>query len=85
MALMMKNLSTNAGDVRDCGLICGSGRYPGGGHGKSFLVVFVFCGTQKRGLSEELEYGLCVKKIDEATKVDEPLPGTLTECSHRRG
>ena len=35
--LLMKNLSTNAGDVRDTGstpsLIPGSGRSPGGGHG----------------------------------------------------
>ena len=82
---MIKNLSTNAGDVRDCGLIRGLGRYPGGGHGKSFVVVFVFCDTQKRGLRAELEFGLCGKKIDEAVKVDEPFPGTLTECNHKRG
>ena len=30
---MVKNLSTNAGDVRDEGLIPGSGRSPRGGHG----------------------------------------------------
>ena len=30
---MVKNLPTNAGDVRDVGLIPGSGRSPGGGHG----------------------------------------------------
>ena len=28
-----KNLPANAGDVRDMGLIPGSGRYPGGGTG----------------------------------------------------
>ena len=33
MALVVKNLPTNAGDVRDVGLIPGSGRSPGGGHG----------------------------------------------------
>ena len=32
MALAVKNLSANAGDVRDAGLIPGSGRFPGGGH-----------------------------------------------------
>ena len=32
MALVVKNLPANAGDVRDAGLIPGSGRFPGGGH-----------------------------------------------------
>ena len=30
---MVKNLPANAGDTRDVGLIPGSGRLPGGGHG----------------------------------------------------
>ena len=30
---MIKNLLVNAGDARDVGLIPGSGRSPGGGHG----------------------------------------------------
>ena len=30
---MVKNLSANAGDMRDSSLIPGSGRSPGGGHG----------------------------------------------------
>ena len=29
---MVKNHSVNAGDLRDVGLITGSGRFPGGGH-----------------------------------------------------
>ena len=33
VALMVKNLSANAGDVRDMCLIPGSERSPGGGHG----------------------------------------------------
>ena len=33
VALVVKNLSANAGDLRDVGLILGSGRCPGGGHG----------------------------------------------------
>ena len=33
VALVVKNLSTNAGDVRDKGSIPGSGRSPRGGHG----------------------------------------------------
>ena len=32
VALMVKNLSTNAGDIRDMDSILGSGRSPGGGH-----------------------------------------------------
>ena len=33
---MVKNLSANAGDLRDTGSMPGSGRSPGGGHGNSF-------------------------------------------------
>ena len=33
MPLVVKNLPDNAGDLRDAGLILGSGRSPGGGHG----------------------------------------------------
>ena len=33
MALVVKNPPANAGDRRDAGLIPGSGRSPGGGHG----------------------------------------------------
>ena len=35
---MVKNLSANAGDVRDGGSIPGSGRSPGGGHGMSMSM-----------------------------------------------
>ena len=31
--LVIKDLPTKAGDIRDMGSIPGSGRYPGGGHG----------------------------------------------------
>ena len=33
VALVVKNPPTNAGDVRDAGLIPGSGSFPGGGNG----------------------------------------------------
>ena len=33
VVLVVRNLSANAGDERDAGLIPGSGRSPGGGHG----------------------------------------------------
>ena len=33
LVLVVKNLPVSAGDIRDTGLIPGSGRSPGGGHG----------------------------------------------------
>ena len=33
VALVVENLPASAGDLRDMGLIPGSGRFPGGGHG----------------------------------------------------
>ena len=33
VALVVKNLDTNTGDIRDTGVIPGSGRSPGEGHG----------------------------------------------------
>ena len=33
MVLVVENPPANAGDIRDAGLIPGSGRSPGGGHG----------------------------------------------------
>ena len=36
MALEIKNLSVNVGDIRDVGLIPGLGRFLGGGHGNPF-------------------------------------------------
>ena len=33
LALVVKNLPANAGDIRDVGSTPGSGRSPGGGHG----------------------------------------------------
>ena len=33
MALVVKNLSVNAGDIKDASSIAGSGRSLGGGHG----------------------------------------------------
>ena len=36
---MVKNLPATAGDVRDKGLIPGSGRSPGGGHGNPCSIL----------------------------------------------
>ena len=36
MALVVRNLSADAGDIRDVGSIPGLGRFLGGGHGNLF-------------------------------------------------
>ena len=36
---MVKNLPASAGDIRDVGLIPGSGRLPGGGHGNPLSIL----------------------------------------------
>ena len=36
VAVLVKNLPASAGDIRDAGLIPGSGRSPGGGNGRHF-------------------------------------------------
>ena len=41
MALVVKNLPGNAGDVRDVGSTPGSGRSPGGGHGHSLRYSYL--------------------------------------------
>ena len=41
MALVVKNLSANAGDVRDVGSNPGLGRSPGGGHGNPLQYSFL--------------------------------------------
>ena len=41
MALLVKGLSTNAEDIRDAGLIPGSGRSPGGEHGNPLQYCYV--------------------------------------------
>ena len=39
MVLVVKSLPANAGDVRDVGLIPGSGRFPGEGHGNPLSIL----------------------------------------------
>ena len=41
MALLVKNLPASVGDKRDVGLIPGSGRSPGGGHGNPLQYSYV--------------------------------------------
>ena len=52
---MVKNLSANAGDIRDLGLILGSGRHPGGclhlpvGAGQSSILAWTIPWTEEPG------------------------------------
>ena len=41
VALAVKKLPANAGDVRNVGLIPGSGRFSGGGHGKPLQYSYL--------------------------------------------
>ena len=47
--LVVKNLPAKVGDIRDMGLIPGSGRAPGGGHGNSLQEVNSFLFERKFG------------------------------------
>ena len=41
MLLVIKNPPANIGDIRDMGLILGSGRSPGGGHGNPLQYSYL--------------------------------------------
>ena len=41
VALVVKNLPANSGDIRDIGLIPGSGRSLGGGHGNTLQYTYL--------------------------------------------
>ena len=41
MALVVKNLPANVGDIRDVGSIPGSGTSPGGGHGNPYQCSYL--------------------------------------------
>ena len=58
MALVVKNLPTNAGDIRDGDLIPGLERSPGGGHGNPF---------QYSCLEKSMEYGCKESNTTEVT------------------
>ena len=57
VALVIKNLSTNAGDVRYAGLIPGSGRSPGGGHSNP-LWYFCLENSTDRGAQQATVHGV---------------------------
>ena len=57
MALAVKKLPANAGDIRDAGWIPGWGRSPGGGHGNP-LQYFCLENPMDRGAWQATVYGV---------------------------
>ena len=57
VALVVKNLPSSAGDIRDAGLIPGSGSFPGGGH-RSPLQYSCLENPMDRGLQWATVQGL---------------------------
>ena len=55
--LVVKNLLANAGDIRDLGLIPGSGRFLGGGHGNP-LQYSCLENTMDRGAWRAIVHGV---------------------------
>ena len=63
---MVKNLPANAGDIRDAGLIPGSGRFPGGGHDNS-LQYSCLENLMDRGAWRAMVHGVAESDMTEAT------------------
>jgi len=65
MALLVKNPPANSGDIIDMGLIPGSGRSPGGGHGDP-LQYFCLENPMDRGAWYAIVHG--VTKVSDMTE-----------------
>ena len=57
VVLVVKNPSANAGDTRDVGLIPGSGRPPGGGHGNPLQHSCLENPHEQRSLADCSSWG----------------------------
>ena len=66
MALVVKNLPASAGDIRDTGLIPGSGRSPGGGHGNP-LQYSCLENSMDRGAWQAMVHGVAESDMTETT------------------
>ena len=64
MALLVKYLPANAGDVRDTGSVLGLGRSPGGGHSNP-LQFFCLENPMDRGTWKAIVYGAAESDIIE--------------------
>ena len=67
VALMVKNPPANAGDIRDAGLVPGSGRCPGGGHGNP-LQYSCLENPMDRGALQSTVHGVTRVRHDLAIK-----------------
>ena len=73
MALLVKNPPANSGDIRDMGLIPGSGRSPGGGHGDP-LQYFCLENPMDRGAWQDTVHGV-TKEPDMTEQLNNILLG----------
>ena len=68
MAHLVKSLPTNAGDGRDLGLILGSERSPGRGHGNP-LQYFCLENPMDRGAWRDTVYGVAELDMAECVRM----------------
>ena len=67
MLLAVKKAPANAGDVRDAGLIPGSGRFPGGGHIATHSSIFAWKISMDRGAWWATVHGVAELNTTEVT------------------
>ena len=67
VALVVKNLPVNAGDIRDSGSIPGSGRSPGGAHGNPLQYSCLETPHGQRSLVRYSPWGLKASAMAEVT------------------
>ena len=73
MVLVVEDLPANAGDIKDMGLIPGSGRSPGGGHGNLF---------QYSCLENPMDRGAWWARVHRVTKSQTQLKRLSTNLSY---
>ena len=66
VAIVVKNPPANAGDIRDMGLISGSGRFPGGGQGNPFQYSCLE-NPMERGALWAIVHGVTELDVTETT------------------
>ena len=71
MALVIKNVPANAGDIRDAGSIPGLGRSPGGGH-NNLLQYSCLENPMDRGTWQATVHGITEVRHDLATRPPPP-------------